>query len=168
MNILPEQNELILKLKEAYKEKGLTLNGLIDMMPEDSMKLGRSTVQRLFHGKESEHKNYDYNTLIMLSNLLLDVDEEDTLLKYKREVIDMLKKENEALKAQLDHEKVRYHEKLEMERSKSQKIIDFREERIVHLEEVNADLLRAVNRKDEVLRKLLDKCDNCKFHDKKE
>ena len=76
MNILPEQNELILKLKEAYKEKGLTLNGLIDMMPEDSMKLGRSTVQRLFHGKESEHKNYDYNTLIMLSNLLLDVDEE--------------------------------------------------------------------------------------------
>ncbi len=56
MNILPEQNELILKLKEAYKEKGLTLNGLIDMMPEDSMKLGRSTVQRLFHGKESEHK----------------------------------------------------------------------------------------------------------------
>jgi transcriptional regulator with XRE-family HTH domain len=90
MHKLPEQNELILRLKEAYKNKGLTLNKLIDLMPEDSNKLGRSTVQRLFHGENSENKSYDYNTLIFLANLLLDVNEDDPLLVFKREVIDQL------------------------------------------------------------------------------
>ncbi|MBP5264221.1 MAG: hypothetical protein J6Z33_07615 [Lachnospiraceae bacterium] len=165
MNKLPEQTELILKLKEAYKNKGLSLNKLIDLMPEDERKLGRSTVQRLFHGEGSENKNYDYNTLILLSNLLLDVDDDDdTLLRYKREVIEMLERENKDLRAQLDHEKVRYHEKLERERKKYEEIVGFRTDRIVKLEEINTDLLRAVNRKDELLRKLIEKCDNCKFH----
>ena len=96
MNKLPEQTELILKLKEAYKRKGLSLNKLIDMMPEDDRKLARSTVQRLFHSENSETKNYDYKTLIYLSNLLLDVDDDDdnALLLYKREVIEMLEREN--------------------------------------------------------------------------
>ena len=103
MNKLPEQTELILKLKEAYKRKGLSLNKLIDMMPEDDRKLARSTVQRLFHSENSETKNYDYKTLIYLSNLLLDVDDDDdnALLLYKREVIEMLERENKDLRAQL-------------------------------------------------------------------
>ena len=92
MNRFPEQKELVKKLRDAYNERCLSLNLIVDMMPEDERKIGRSTCQRLFNRADAENLNYDYNTLILLSEILLKEDEEDdeVRLKYKKKVIEDL------------------------------------------------------------------------------
>ena len=166
MNRLPEQKELILRLVEAYRNKGLTLNKLMDMMPDPSSKLGKTTCQRMFHRENSEDYNYDYNTLIVLSNILLDEDSDDLLLKYKLKVIEMLEAKNNELEAKLEYEKAHYHEKLEKERAKYNQIIDFRTSRISRLDDLLDEERKANREKDELIKELIRKCDNCAFHKK--
>lgn len=144
MNKLPEQKELIRRLRETYQEKGLSLNKVIDLMPEDERKIGRSTCQRLFNRTDAENLNFDYNTLILLSELLLDQDKDDDAarLKYKKSVIEIL----------------------ESKIADQERIIEFRSARIEKLDET-IEHLRAQNTKlTEVLGKLVDRCDNCDFH----
>lgn len=163
MHKLPEQNELILRLKEAYKNKGLTLNKLIDLMPEDSNKLGRSTVQRLFHGENSENKSYDYNTLIFLANLLLDVNEDDPLLVFKREVIGQLEKENKDLKLKLEEEKNSRNKKIDDIRKEYDRKISFLMNQI-DLKDKRIDKLMQNNTLSaDLVSKLVAKCENCKL-----
>ena len=103
MNRLPEQKELIRRLREAYADKNLSLNKIIDMMPEDDRKLGKTTCQRLFNREDAESLNFDYNTLILLSEMLLDSDEEDdeARLKYKKKVIEVLEEKIHGLEQML-------------------------------------------------------------------
>ena len=92
MNRFPEQRELVRKLREAYQEQCLSLNLIVGKMPEDERKIGRTTCQKLFNREDAENLNYDYNTLILLSEILLKEDEEDDeiRLKYKKKVIEDL------------------------------------------------------------------------------
>ena len=143
-NNLPEQKELIRRLRESYKDKGLSLNKIIDLMPEDSRKIGRSTCQRLFNRSDAENLNFDYGTLILLSEILLDSDAEDdnARLKYKKSIIEIL----------------------EAKVSDQQKDIDFRNSRIEKLDGIIADLRQQNARLTELLNKLVERCDNCKMH----
>ena len=143
MNRLPEQRELIRRLREAYKEKELSLTKIVDMMPEDERKLGRSTCQRLFNREDAESLNFDYSTLILLSEMLLDQDEEDdeARLKYKKKVI----------------------ETLENKITTMESIIKFRSERIKGLEDTIADLRKQNGLLTELLKRQMERCDNCAF-----
>lgn len=140
-NNLPEQKELIRRLRESYKEKDLSLNKIVNLMPEDSRKVGRSTCQRLFNRSDAENLNFDYGTLILLSEILLDSDAEDdnARLKYKKSIIEIL----------------------EAKVSDQQKDIDFRNSRIEKLDGIIADLRQQNSRLTELLNKLVERCDNC-------
>lgn len=169
--------EIIMKLKEVRAEKQLSLQDILDLMAHNGDYSSKSTLSRIFSdGSEDKHFKYD-ETIRPVAKVLLDIeniDADDTvdeqavkaILRYKIERIKELENQVRELKDQLDHEKLRYHEKLERERAKYDEIVGFRSERILKLEEINADILRAINRKDELLRKLIEKCDNCAFHNK--
>lgn len=171
----PLTRKVILQLKQVRNEKGYSHRDIQRMLEKNGDYLSISSISRVF-ADGSEDKNFKYDeTVRPIANVLLDMetieDDDPTdvktyklILRYKMDRIHELEKQVAKLEMQLDHEKLRYHEKLEIEREKADKIAEFRSERIIKLEEINADLLKAVNRKDEVLRKLMEKCDNCKFH----
>lgn len=141
MNRLPEQKELVRRLRESYNEKNLSLNKVLNLMPEDSRKLGRSTCQRLFNRSDAENLSFDYSTLILLSEILLESDAEDdnARLIYKKSIIEIL----------------------EAKVSDQQKDIDFRNSRIEKLDGIIADLRQQNARLTELLNKLVERCDNC-------
>lgn len=138
---LPNQKELIRRLRESYKEKDLSLNKIVNLMPEDSRKIGRSTCQRLFNRSDAENLSFDYSTLILLSEILLESDAEDdnARLIYKKSIIEIL----------------------EAKVSDQQKDIDFRNSRIEKLDGIIADLRQQNARLTELLNKLVERCDNC-------
>ena len=155
MNRLPDQKELVSRIKEAYKNKGLTLNSVLAMMPESEV-LSKSTCSKIFGKADSETFNYDYNTLSVLSKLLLSEDG----------IVEMLEARNKELEEQLEHEKKHYHEKLEKERKKYNEIIDFRTSRISKLDNLLDEARASNQKKDELIIKLIEKCENCVFHKK--
>lgn len=155
MNRLPNQKELVSRIKEAYKSKGLTLNSVLAMMPE-SEGLSKSTCSKIFGKADSETFNYDYNTLSVLSKLLLSEDG----------IVEMLEARIKDLEEQLEYEKKHYHEKLEKERKKYNEIIDFRTSRISKLDDLLDEARESNQKKDELIIKLIEKCENCVFHKK--
>lgn len=143
MNNLPAQKDLIRSLREAYVSRGLTLDKILAMMPEDERKLGRTTCQKLFNREDAENLNFRYNTIIILSELLLDdtpeVDRER--LEYKKSVIEM----QETKIAELE-DKITFRTE----------IIKSLDQTIEHLRQQNAKLT-------EILNKLVERCENCAF-----
>lgn len=146
MNRLPEQKELIRRLRSAYQEQNLSLNKILDMMPDDERKLSRTTCQRLFNDPNAENRSMDYNTLIFLSEMLLEQDEEDdeVRLKYKKRVI----------------------EELEEKLKQMDQVLRFRREIISKQEETIADLRKQTNLLTELLKRQMERCENCAFKGK--
>lgn len=157
MKVLPEQKELVLRLKKVFVDKSLSLNKLLAMIPENNQKISKSTCQRLFYKDNSEDFNYDYNTLIILSDLLLDEEDDTTRLDFKKAIIETLQKQIDDLHQQLIYEKLHYHEKLEKERDQFKARLDFLKKQ-VELKDKRMDILF------DSVTSLMSKCDNCQFH----
>ena len=87
-----------------------------------------------------------------------------SLLKYKMERITELEKQVAKLEKELDHEQIKYHEKLEKEREKSRKSIEFLKNQINLKDKRMDQLLEAVFTKDLQQQELLSKflCCPCK------
>lgn len=151
--------EIILKLKEVRIEKGLSLNDIVELVEKNGDYISRSSVQRVFaDGSEDAVFKYD-ETIRPIANALLDIDrieiEDDldtqalkTLLQYKNQRI-------KELEAQLDKEKVKYHEKLDKEREQSRKSIEFLKEQISYKDKRMDLLLDSIKQKEERFNELL-------------
>lgn len=128
-NNMTSMKDIIIQIKEVQKSRGFSLGYIQNLLADDGVHIAKSTLSNLF-AEGSENKNFDYEyTIRPVANALLDletIEESDDLdvramkaiLKYKIERI-------EELEAALNREKVKYHEKLDKERSRSQKTIDF-------------------------------------------
>jgi len=133
--------DIILKLKEVRQEKGLSFNDILNLMENNGDYLSKSTLSRVF-ADGSEDSSFKYEeTIRPIANALLDIETiEDTdnmdvqamksLLKYKIRVIEDLEHTIESLKADINAEKVKAHEKLEKERENFQKSLNFCREQI--------------------------------------
>ena len=162
--------EIIMKLKEVRAEKQLSLQDILNLMEQNGDYSSKSTLSRIFaDGSEEKHFKYD-ETIRPIAKVLLDIetiDADDTadeqavkaILKYKIERIKELESQVRELKDHLAYEKLHYHEKLEHEREKYDAIIDFRSHQIEKKDERIDSLL-------EMVKKLMEKCENCKFHNK--
>ena len=141
--------DIIMQLKEVRIEKGLSLNDILRMVEEkEQYPPSRSTIQRLF-AEGSENQSFKYEeTIRPIANVLLDIEnieEEDdvdvrgmkVLLKYKIRRI-------EELEQQLDREKLRYHEKLDKERERFNRSIEFLKNQI-ELKDKRIDQLMSDN-----------------------
>lgn len=151
--------EIILKLKEVRIEKGLSLNDIVELVEKNGDYISRSSVQRVFaDGSEDAVFKYE-ETIRPIANALLDIDrieiEDDldtqalkTLLQYKNQRI-------KELEAQLDKDKIKYHEKLDKEREQSRKSIEFLKEQIAYKDKRMDLLLDSIKQKDERFNELL-------------
>ena len=143
--------EIILKLKEIRQGKELSYSQILALMEKNGDYLSKSTLSRLFaDGSENESFKYD-ETIRPVAKALLDIEtieDDDTmdvqamkvLLRYKIKRIEELEAQVEQLKAALDKEKVRSNEKVEKERERSAKSIEFLKEQIA-LKDKRMDML---------------------------
>jgi hypothetical protein len=133
--------DIIVKLKEVRQEKGLSFGDILTLMEENGDYLSKSTLSRVF-ADGSEDSSFKYEeTIRPIAKALLDMETiEDTdnmdvqalkvFLKYKIQVIEDLEKKVEELNSALTREKLKYHEKLDKERSNFQKSLNFCKEQI--------------------------------------
>lgn len=146
--------DIIIRLKEVRKEKDLSYGDILDLMEKNGDFVSKSTLSKLFaEGSEEHPEKFRYeNTLRPIANAILDmenIEETDdmdiqalkTILKYKIERI-------KELEATLDHEKIKSHEKLDKERDRFQRSLDFlkdqvtlKDKRIDQLLDANVKLL---------------------------
>ena len=171
--------DLIIKLKEVREEKGLSYGDILELMEKNGDYLAKSTISRVF-ADGSEEMSFRYEeTIRPIANALLDIENiEDTdnmdiramksLLKYKIQRIEELEHQIEHLQTALDKEKIRSHEKLDEERERYNRSIEFLKEQISYKDQRMDLLLGAVQEKDrlhkEMLEKLL-KCSKCEKYE---
>lgn len=160
--------ELILKLKEVKERDKLSLTDIESRTEENGEHVSKTTLSRVFSdGSENIQFKFE-STLKPIANALLDIDtieEDDDLDTQGLKIMLKIKadKINE-LEAALDHEKVKYHEKLDKEREQSRRSIDFLKEQIQYKDRRIDYLLDAVFEKDKQLKEMLEKllrCQHC-------
>ena len=160
--------DLILKLKEVNKEKNLSYGEIEAITERNGEHVSIASISRVF-ADGSENGSFRYEgTLKPIANAILDIDtiEEDDdldtqalkmMLKYKAAKI-------KEFEAELDHAKVKYHEKLEKERAQIRNSIDFLKEQIALKDKRMDMLLEAIFEKDKQHKEMLSrfvKCDKC-------
>ena len=171
--------DIIIKLKEVREEKGLSYNDILDLMEKNGDFLSKSTISRIF-AEGSEELSFRYEeTIRPIANALLDIEtiEDDdnmdtkamkSILKYKIQRIEDLESQIEHLQSVLDRQKVEHYERLEEERTRSERSIDFLKEQVAYKDKRMDLLLEAVQVKDrlhqEMLEKLL-KCSKCTHYE---
>lgn len=164
--------DIIIQLKKVRDQKGLSYNDILDLMENNGDYLSKSTLSRVFaDGSEEVSFRYD-ETIRPIANALLDIEniEDDdnmdvqamkSLLKYKMERIEELERQNEELKAEINREKVKYHEKLDKERERTAKSIDFLTNQINLKDKRMDQLLDAVFQKDSQHKEMLELILSC-------
>lgn len=165
MTELESMREIIVRMKEVQKSRGLKHGDIKRMLDSAGVNLAKSTISNLFsEGSEDRSFSYEY-TVRPVARVLLGIetieetDDEDVkamkaILKYKIERI-------EELEAELNSVKVKYHEKLDRERERHQKSVDFLTHQIELKDKRMDQLLEAVFAKDKQQTELLDKILNC-------
>ena len=158
--------DIIIMLKEVREEKGLSYADIITLVEERGGSISKTTLSKIFSdGSEDMCFSYE-NTLRPIANALLDIEtiEEDdnidaqamkSLLKYKIQRIEELENQIKELKAALNAEKVKYHEKLEKEREQSRRSIEFLKDQISLKDKRMDQLLEAVFVKDNQHKEML-------------
>lgn len=164
--------DIIIKLKEVREEKGLSFNDILTLMEKNGDFLSKSTISRVF-AEGSEEQSFRYEeTIRPIANALLDIETiEDTdnmdvramksLLKYKIERIEELERQIEDLQTVLDKEKIKHHEKLDEERERFNRSIDFLKEQVAYKDKRMDLLLESVHEKDALHKEMLEKLLRC-------
>ena len=172
--------DIIIKLKEVRIEKGLSYGDILELMENNGDYVSKSTLSKLFAEGSEDSSSFRYEeTIRPIAKALLDIEtiEEDdnmdikamkSLLKYKIQRIEDLEQQIENLKAQLDKEKLKYHEKMDAERQNWSRSIEFLKEQ-VSLKDKRMDfLLDAVGAKDARYDELLSLVISCPCRQKYE
>ena len=148
---MTNSKDVILQLKQFREEKGLSYGDILKMMEANGDYLSKSTLSRVFaEGSDEESFKYE-ETIRPIANALLDIETiEDTddmdvramksLLKYKIERIEELENQIRDLETALDKQKIRANEKLEQERERFNRSIEFLKEQ-VSLKDKRMDML---------------------------
>lgn len=164
-----DTKEIILKLKDAKREKNLSINDIVDLT---NNYLSKTTVQRVFaEGSENTSFRYD-DTIRPLVKALLDVDtieetdDMDTkalksLLKLKIQRIEELEKQISDLRVMISEEKVKSHEKFEKERKQYETHIELLTEQIVIKDKRMDEQAERFNKKDEQYTQLVNRLLDC-------
>ena len=167
--------DVILKLKEVKKEKGLSLDKILIMVENNGEYISKSTLSRVFKdGSEDSSFRYE-ETIRPIANALLDIEhleaDDDpetqaykTILQLKMRVIDENSRKITELQEQIEKtasaEKLKYLDKLAKETAKFQKSLEFikhqvelKDKRIDQLMDAN-DRLSITN--DRLINQLMD------------
>lgn len=158
--------DIILRLKDVRNERGYSYGDILDLLERNGDFLSKSTISRVFQDG-SEELSFRYEeTIRPIAKALLDIEtiEEDddldvqamkSLLQYKINRIEELEQQIEQLEVSFDKERLKFHEKMEQERARFNKSIEFLKNQ-VSLKDKRIDvLLEAVQAKDLKFEELL-------------
>lgn len=164
---MTNSRDLILKLKEVKERDNLSLGDIETRTEENGEHVSKTTLSRVFsEGSEDIQFKFE-STLKPIANALLDIDtieEDDDLDTQGLKIMLKLKADEiKKLEAALDHEKVKYHEKLDKEREQSRRSIDFLKDQISRKDKRIDYLLEAVFEKDKQLKDLFAKVMKCPY-----
>lgn len=165
-NDIVSLKEIIVRIKEKRDAQNFSYDDINEMIEKNGdYPLSKSTLSRVFsEGSEEQRFSYE-DTIRPLAKALLDIEnieETDTddvktlkaLLKLKMQRIQEL----EAELAQLEN---KHHEKLDKERERYNKSIDFLKEQVAYKDKRMDFLLDAVRAKDELHNKMLEQILSC-------
>ena len=157
--------ELILTLKEVREARNLSFDKIIKLIEDNNdVPVSKSTLSRLFAEGSENKTNFSYeNVLRPVAKVLLDMEQIEadddaytrgfkSIINFKKELLFEYEKQIEELKAKIkeveQHEKAKYHEKLEKESATFQNNLAFlnhqvelKDHRIDHLLDANEKLL---------------------------
>lgn len=157
--------DLILKLKEVKERDKLSLTDIESRTEENGEHVSKTTLSRVFSDGSEDIQFKFESTLKPIANALLDIDtieEDDDLDTQGLKIMLKIKADKiKELEAALDHEKVKYHEKLDKEREQSRRSIDFLKEQIQYKDKRIDYLMNAVLEKDKQLKELYEKIISC-------
>jgi chromosome segregation ATPase len=170
--------EIIMELREVRKEKGLSYGDIMDLLEQNGYSVASSTLSRLF-SESSTETNFSYENIIRpIANVLLDIehteeaDDIDTkayksILKYKSKRIHELEEMLQTATAEIDKEKLKGLEKLEEERERSRRSIDFLKHQIEKKDERIDMLLQSMSEKDAQIKDYIVKLQQCPYNKEK-
>ena len=176
---MTNSRDVILKLKKVREEKKLSYNDILDLMEKNGKYLSKATLSRVFADGSEEIKFRYEDTIKPIADALLDIEniEDDdttdvqamkTILKYKSDRITELEDRIKELESALDKQKIRASEKLEEERERFNRSIEFLKEQVAYKDKRMDMLLSAVQKKDELHEEMLEKllmCSACKMRE---
>ena len=159
---MTDTKEIILKLKDAKKEKNLSINDIVELTGNY---LSKTTVQRVFaDGSENTSFRYE-DTIRPLVKALLDMDTieetDDMDTKALKSLLKLKIQRIEELEKLLSEEKLKSHEKMEKERIQYEKHIAMLSEQIVIKDKRMDEQAERFNRKDEQYTELVNRLLNC-------
>jgi ATP-dependent Lon protease len=123
----------ILKVREAARRKNISANVFVEQVLTKETK-----------DIETEEETDDLDTKALKA-----------ILKYKIQRIEELESQVEHLQSALNEEKVKSHEKLDSERERFNRSIDFLKEQVAYKDKRMDMLLEWVNEKDKILNDIL-------------
>lgn len=152
--------DLILKLKGVKEEKGLSLNEIVELVEKNGDYISRSSVQRVFSdGSEDSSFRYE-ETIRPIANAILDIDTieetDDMDIQAMKMLLQYKSKRIEELEAQLDKEKVKYHEKLDIERERYANSIEFLKKQVALKDRRIDIMLDSIQEKDARISSMID------------
>ena len=171
--------DIVIRLKKVKEEKGLSYNDIIALMEKNGDYISKSTLSRVFaDGSENQGFRYEI-TIRPIAKALLDIEniEDDdtmdvqamkTILKYKSARIEELESQIKDMESALDKQKIRANEKLEEERERFNRSIEFLKEQVAYKDKRMDMLLEAVEKKDKLHEEMLEKllmCSACKMRE---
>lgn len=162
---MTNSRDLILKLKEVKERDHLSLGEIEARTERNGEHVSKTTLSRVFsEGSEDTLFKFE-STLKPIANALLDIDtieDDDDLDTQGLKIMLKLKADKiKELEAALDHEKVKYHEKLDKEREQSRRSIDFLKDQNSRKDALIDQLLEAVFEKDKQLKEIYTKVMKC-------
>lgn len=164
--------DIIIQLKQVREEKGLSYNDILDLMEQNNEFVSKSTLSRVF-AEGSEEVSFKYEeTIRPIANALLDIgeiEEDDatdikamkSLIQHYDKIVKGQEQQITELRLALDQEKLNYHEKLDQERERFNKSIDFLKNQIDLKDKRMDQLLDAVFTKDAQHKELLNTILDC-------
>ena len=164
--------DIIIQLKQVREEKGLSYNDILTLVRDNNGDVSRSSIQRVFaEGSEEETFKFE-ETIKPIADALLDInsfeDDDDldtkamkSLLQYKSQRIIELERHIKVLEGDIAKIKLSNHERMDKERERWSRSIDFLKHQIELKDERMDKLLEAVFNKDKLYNELLEKTLNC-------
>jgi hypothetical protein len=142
-NTMTDKRELIDKLREVYKTKGLSYNAIIKIADDNGDYISISTLSRLF-GKDSKDYNFRYEeTLRPIAKVLLDMETieetDDTDVQAMKSILKFKIDKINELETALAQEILR-RETLEEAQEHSKRSIEFLKEQVA-LKDQRIDML---------------------------
>lgn len=158
-----ETKELVLKLKEAQKEKHLSVNDILEMTEN---RISATTIRRVIFTDGSENSSFRYeDTLRPLVKALLDMDiieeTDDFDTKALKSLLKLKIQRIEELEKQISEERIKNHNKIEKEREQYERHIRLLEEQITLKDKRMEEMKVQFNKKDENYTQLVNRFLEC-------